>query len=155
MNVVDDTNLDKYTLFSAVSFVENDQPLLKTLTQMKSLHDLSVHAFYRSVHGTEFKPAGPEKKECSKKAFQALTMCSFIHGAPPPLPAKTTFTSKQPGPSKNEKKSSKLNLHLPMQLQHDNSSSISNNDVIAVLKQSLQSLESFKQEVQMLKEVQR
>ena len=42
-----------------------------------------------------------------------------------------------------------------MQLQHvqDNSSSISNNDAIAVLKQTLQSLESFKQEVQMLKEV--
>ena len=39
-----------------------------------------------------------------------------------------------------------------MQLQQDNSSSISNNDVIAILKQSLQSLESFKQEVQMLKE---
>ena len=42
-----------------------------------------------------------------------------------------------------------------MQLQQDNifnSSSISNNDVIAILKQSLKSLESFKQEVQMLKE---
>ena len=39
-----------------------------------------------------------------------------------------------------------------MQLQQDNSSSISNIDVTAVLKQSLQSLESFKQEVQMLKE---
>ena len=42
-----------------------------------------------------------------------------------------------------------------MQLQQDNSSSISNNDVIYVsLEQSLQSLqlESFKQEVQMLKE---
>ena len=84
------------------------------------------------------------------KAFQALTTCYFIRGALPPV--KTTFTSKQPGPSKNEKKSSKLNLHLPMQLQQDNSSSISNNDVIAILKQSLQSLESFKQEVQMLKE---
>ena len=41
-----------------------------------------------------------------------------------------------------------------MQLQQDNSSTISNKayDVIAILKQSLQRLESFKQEVQMLKE---
>ena len=63
MNVVDGTNLEKYTLFSAVSLVENDQPLFKTLTQMKSLHNPSVRAFYRSVHGTELEPAGG-KKEC-------------------------------------------------------------------------------------------
>ena len=62
MNVVKGTNLDKYTLFSAVSLVENHQPLFKTLTQMKSSHDLSVHTFYRSVPGTKFEPAGRKKE---------------------------------------------------------------------------------------------
>ena len=68
VNVVNGTNLDKYTLVSAVSLVENDQPLFKTLTQMKSLYDPSVHTFYRSVHGTEFEPAG--KKRSVKKPFK-------------------------------------------------------------------------------------
>ena len=41
-----------------------------------------------------------------------------------------------------------------MQLQQEKSSGISINDVMAIWKQTLQSLESFKQQVQMLKEVQ-
>ena len=65
MNVVNGTNLEKYTLFSAVSFVENDQPLFKALTQMNSLHNPSVHAFYRSDNGPKFKPADPRGKALS------------------------------------------------------------------------------------------
>ena len=68
VNVVDDTNLEKYTLFSAVSLVENDQPLFKTLTQVKSSHDPSVHAFYRSVYGPNSNQWG--KKRSVTKPFK-------------------------------------------------------------------------------------
>ena len=44
MNILNGTNMEKYTLFSDVR-LGNNQPLFKTLTQVKNSNDQSVHIF--------------------------------------------------------------------------------------------------------------
>jgi len=44
LNILDGTNIEKYTLFSDFR-LGNDQPLFKTLTQVKHSNDQSVHIF--------------------------------------------------------------------------------------------------------------
>ena len=93
-----------------------------------------------------------KKKRNVKKPVKLQECVLLPRGAFPPPPVKTAPTSKKLGALKICKQNFKTEAAPPAPIQQNNYDSLPNSDVITVLKQTLQSLGSLKQEVQMLKE---
>ena len=105
------------------------------------------------MHCTNIEP--PKKKKRNVKKPVKLQECVLLpRGAFPRPPVKMAPTSKKLGALKICKQNFKTEAAppAPINVQQNNYDSLPNSDVITVLKQTLQSLGSLKQEVQMLKE---
>jgi len=100
----------------------------------------------------QYRTTEKEKKRNVKKPVKLQECVLLPRGAFPPPPVKTAPTSKKLGALKICKQNFKTEAAPPAPIQQNNYDSLPNSDVITVLKQTLQSLGSLKQEVQMLKE---
>ena len=116
----------------------------KTPTRQKITPKLGAWYQYRTTE--------KEKKRNIKKPVKLQECVLLPRGAFPPPPVKTAPTSKKLGALKICKQNFKTEAAPPAPIQQNNYDSLPNSDVITVLKQTLQSLGSLKQEVQMLKE---